>query len=67
MSLLGEVAARLREAGVPSALIGVGRPGGWAFHAPLGEQQFASEDGVASAMTMARVLALASSRLTAAD
>jgi metal-dependent amidase/aminoacylase/carboxypeptidase family protein len=52
---------------VPSALIGVGRPGGWAFHTPLGEQEFASEDGVAAAMTMAQVLALAASRLTAAD
>ena len=31
---------------VPSALIGVGRTDGWGFHTPLGEQQFASEDGV---------------------
>ncbi|CAN5825512.1 M20 family metallopeptidase [soil metagenome] len=49
---------------VPSALIGVGRPGGWAFHTPLGREQFASEDGVSAAITMARVLALASIRLT---
>ena len=51
---------------VPSALIGVGRPGGWAFHTSLGEQQFASDDGVAAALTMAEVLALSTSRLTAA-
>lgn len=50
---------------VPSALIGVGRPGGWAFHTPLGEQQFASEDGVVAALAMAEVLALAAVRLTA--
>jgi metal-dependent amidase/aminoacylase/carboxypeptidase family protein len=52
---------------VPSALIGVGRPGGWAFHTPLGEQQFASEDGVTAALAMAEVLALAASRLTALE
>ena len=51
---------------VPSALIGVGRPGGWAFHTALGEQQFASEDGVVAALAMAEVLALASSRLATA-
>jgi metal-dependent amidase/aminoacylase/carboxypeptidase family protein len=51
---------------VPSALIGVGRPGGWAFHTPLGEREFASDDGLAAAVTMAQVLALASSRATAA-
>lgn len=50
---------------VPSALIGVGRPGGWAFHTPLGEQQFASEDGVVAALTMAEVLALSAARLAA--
>jgi metal-dependent amidase/aminoacylase/carboxypeptidase family protein len=50
---------------VPSALIGVGRPGGWAFHTPTGAEEFASEDGVTAAMTMAEVLALASARLTA--
>jgi metal-dependent amidase/aminoacylase/carboxypeptidase family protein len=49
---------------VPSALIGVGRAGGWAFHTPLGEQQFASEDGVIAAMRMAEVLALTAIRLT---
>jgi metal-dependent amidase/aminoacylase/carboxypeptidase family protein len=50
---------------VPSALIGVGRPGGWAFHTPLGEREFGSEDGVAAAMTMAQVLALSAARLAA--
>jgi metal-dependent amidase/aminoacylase/carboxypeptidase family protein len=52
---------------VPSALIGVGRPGGWVFHTPTGAEEFASEDGVAAAMTMAEVLALAAARLTASD
>ena len=52
---------------VPSALIGVGRPGGWAFHTPQGEQEFASEDGVAAALAMAEVLALAAGRLTAME
>jgi metal-dependent amidase/aminoacylase/carboxypeptidase family protein len=51
---------------VPSALIGVGRPGGWAFHTPAGATEFASEDGFAAAMTMAEVLALSAARLTAA-
>jgi hypothetical protein len=48
---------------VPSALIGVGREGGWAFHTDEGAAQFASEDGVDAALTSARVLALAASRL----
>ena len=48
---------------VPSALIGVGRADGWAFHSPIGEEQFASEDGVAAALAMAEVLALSASRL----
>jgi metal-dependent amidase/aminoacylase/carboxypeptidase family protein len=51
---------------VPSALIGIGRADGWSFHTGLGEQQFASEDGVAAAMAMARVLALSAIRLTVA-
>lgn len=50
---------------VPSALIGVGRDDGWAFHTPLGEQQFGSEDGVTSALRMAEVLALSAVRLSA--
>jgi metal-dependent amidase/aminoacylase/carboxypeptidase family protein len=50
---------------IPSALIGVGRTGGWAFHTPLGAREFASEDGVAAAMTMAQVLALSAARLAA--
>jgi metal-dependent amidase/aminoacylase/carboxypeptidase family protein len=48
---------------VPSALIGVGRDGGWAFHTDEGAAQFASEDGVDAALTSARVLALAAARL----
>jgi hypothetical protein len=50
---------------VPSALIGLGRPGGWAFHTPEGASQFASEDGVAAAMDVATVLALSVLRLGA--
>jgi hypothetical protein len=50
---------------VPSALIGVGRPEGWAFHTPEGERQFASEDGVSAALAMAQVLALSAARLAA--
>jgi metal-dependent amidase/aminoacylase/carboxypeptidase family protein len=50
---------------VPSALIGVGRAGGWAFHTPLGADQFASEDGMASAIDLAHVLALSAARLAA--
>lgn len=49
---------------VPSALIGVGREDGWAFHTPRGEEQFASEDGVISALRMAEVLALSAIRLS---
>jgi metal-dependent amidase/aminoacylase/carboxypeptidase family protein len=52
---------------VPSALIGIGRPGGWAFHTSLGERQFGSEDGVTAALAMAEVLALAAGRLTTAS
>ena len=48
----------------PAALIGVGRPGGWAFHTDEGAAQFASADGEAAATTIAQVLALAAARLT---
>lgn len=48
---------------VPAALMGVGREGGWAFHSDEGAAQFASEEGVEAALTMARVLALAAVRL----
>jgi metal-dependent amidase/aminoacylase/carboxypeptidase family protein len=48
---------------VPAALIGVGREGGWAFHTDEGAAQFASEDGVEAALTIARVLALSALRL----
>jgi metal-dependent amidase/aminoacylase/carboxypeptidase family protein len=48
---------------VPSALIGVGRDGGWAFHTDEGAAQFASQDGEEAALSIARVLALASARL----
>ena len=47
---------------VPAALIGIGRPGGWAFHTDEGAKQFA-QDGPDCAMEIARVLALASARL----
>lgn len=47
---------------VPSALVGVGRPGGWAFHTDEGAEQFA-QDGEECALSIARVLALASARL----
>ncbi len=52
---------------VPSALIGLGRPGGWAFHTPEGAVQFASEAGLEAALDVATVLALASERLMAPD
>jgi metal-dependent amidase/aminoacylase/carboxypeptidase family protein len=48
---------------VPGALVGLGRPGGWAFHLPEGASQFASEDGVAAALDVAEVLALTAQRL----
>ena len=46
---------------VPSALIGIGRPGGWAFHSDEGAEQFA-QDGEECALSIARVLALAAAR-----
>jgi metal-dependent amidase/aminoacylase/carboxypeptidase family protein len=52
---------------VPSALVGVGRPDGWAFHTPLGEQQFASDDGVTAALGIAEVVALSASRLSSPE
>jgi hypothetical protein len=50
---------------VPAALVGVGRPGGWAFHTTEGYEQFASTDGLDAAVETATVLALAADRLTA--
>ena len=47
----------------PAALIGVGRPEGWAFHTDEGAAQFASTAGVDVAADMATVLALATVRL----
>jgi metal-dependent amidase/aminoacylase/carboxypeptidase family protein len=47
---------------VPAALVGIGRPGGWAFHTDEGAEQFA-RDGEDCAMSIAKVLALASVRL----
>ena len=47
---------------VPAALVGIGRPGGWAFHTDEGAAQFAV-DGIDAALTMAKVLALAVIRL----
>lgn len=49
---------------VPAALIGLGRPGGWAFHTDEGAAQFASPAGVDAAVDLATVLALAVVRLT---
>ena len=49
---------------VPAALIGVGRPEGWAFHTDQGAAQFASAAGVDVAADMATVLALATVRLS---
>jgi metal-dependent amidase/aminoacylase/carboxypeptidase family protein len=48
---------------VPAALIGVGRAEGWAFHTDAGAAQFASDAGGDAALTMARILALATVRL----
>jgi len=47
---------------VPAALIGIGRPGGWAFHTDEGAKQF-EEDGEECALSIARVLSLAAVRL----
>jgi metal-dependent amidase/aminoacylase/carboxypeptidase family protein len=52
---------------VPAALIGVGRPAGWAFHTDEGAAQFASAAGVEIAADMAAVLALAAVRLSEPD
>jgi metal-dependent amidase/aminoacylase/carboxypeptidase family protein len=49
---------------MPSALVGIGRPGGWAFHTTEGYEQFASEAGLDAAVDTATVLALAAERLT---
>lgn len=48
---------------VPSALIGIGRPGGWEFHTERGARQFASPDGIEAALATASVLALSVARL----
>ena len=48
---------------VPSALVGIGRPGGWSFHTDEGAEQFAA-DGHDAALTVAQVLALSTLRLT---
>lgn len=48
---------------VASALIGIGRPGGWEFHTERGARQFASPDGIEAAVTTASVLALSVARL----
>ena len=49
----GEISRR-----VPSALIGIGNPAGWAFHTDEGARQFASAAGAEAAMTTSAVLAL---------
>jgi metal-dependent amidase/aminoacylase/carboxypeptidase family protein len=51
---------------IPAALIGIGRPGGWAFHTDEGAKQF-EQDGQECALAIARVLALASARLLRAQ
>lgn len=43
---------------VPSALIGIGREGGWKFHTDEGAAQFASEEGLRAAAGVGEVLAL---------
>jgi metal-dependent amidase/aminoacylase/carboxypeptidase family protein len=48
----------------PAALIGIGRPGGWAFHSDEGAAQFASAAGAEAATALAQVLALAAARLS---
>ena len=50
---------------VPAALVGLGRPGGWAFHTAEGARQFAAEEGLQAALQVAQVLALAAIRLSA--
>lgn len=47
----------------PAALIGIGRPGGWAFHRDEEAAQFVSAAGEEAALAIARVLALAAARL----
>jgi len=49
---------------VPAALIGIGRPEGWAFHTDEGAAQFASPIGVDVAAEIATILALATTRLS---
>jgi len=41
---------------LPAALIGVGRPGGWAFHTDEGAAQFCGPDGTTVALELADVL-----------
>lgn len=48
---------------VPSALVGVGAAGGWAFHTVEGATQFASDEARGVATDIARVLALSVVRL----
>jgi metal-dependent amidase/aminoacylase/carboxypeptidase family protein len=51
----------------PSALIGIGRPGGWAFHSDEGAKEFASADGEEAAVALAKVVALAAAHLAEQD
>ena len=50
---------------VPAALVGIGRPEGWAFHTTEGYEQFASAAGLQAAIDTGTVIALAAERLTA--
>lgn len=49
---------------VPAALIGIGRPGGWKFHTDEGAREFAGPDGEEAALAIAKVMALAATRLS---
>jgi metal-dependent amidase/aminoacylase/carboxypeptidase family protein len=48
---------------VPSAMIGVGREGGWAVHTDQGAELFSSTPGDEVAVTMSEILVLAADRL----
>jgi metal-dependent amidase/aminoacylase/carboxypeptidase family protein len=50
---------------VPAALIGIGREGGWGFHRDRGVDEFASDQGKELADSIARVVGLATLRLSA--
>jgi metal-dependent amidase/aminoacylase/carboxypeptidase family protein len=49
---------------VPSALVGVGRPGGWGFHRDHGVEEFSGPEGKEIAESIATVIGLAAVRLS---